>query len=116
MALAVRRIDENGDWSFGRGRGDYASGSESIQQRVVTRLRSFTNDWFLNLSYGINWTQDSQKPADLAQLEAEIKATILQTDGVKAIKSFSMDLNEQRVLKVSAVLVDEYNTNYQVSL
>lgn len=116
MALAVRRIDANGDWTFGRGRGDYASGSESIQQRVVTRLRSFTNDWFLNLSYGINWTQDSQKPADLAGLEAEVKATLLQTDGVKAIKSFAMDLNEFRVLTVTATLVDEYNTTYEVSL
>ena len=51
--MRVRRIDKDGDWTFGQGRNNYADGGECVAQRVCTRLRSFQGDWFLDLEHGL---------------------------------------------------------------
>ncbi len=44
--MRVRRLDDNHDWTFGKGRADYAGESEGIRQSVITRLLSLYRDWF----------------------------------------------------------------------
>jgi len=52
--VSVRSITGAGDWTFGKGKADYVSSSKEIRQNVVTRLRSFKNDWFLDIGDGID--------------------------------------------------------------
>ncbi|EPM4783636.1 hypothetical protein [Providencia stuartii] len=42
--MKVRRLDDNHDWCFGRGRADYNIRSEAIAQSVLTRLLSLKQD------------------------------------------------------------------------
>ena len=41
--MSVRKIDKNGDWTFGQGLGNYIKNDDEISQNVITRLKSFTN-------------------------------------------------------------------------
>ena len=114
--MRVRRIDADGDWTFGRGRACYADTSESVAQRVLTRLRSFTGDWFLDLSHGLPWFDLMKRPADLARIERAVKRHILKTDGVHSITAFEMAPDPQtRNLVVTTTIVDIYGISSELS-
>ncbi|XDQ90287.1 hypothetical protein MRX62_13515 (plasmid) [Xylella fastidiosa subsp. pauca] len=81
------------DWTFGNGRGNYAAASDSVAQRVKTRLRSFRGNWFLDLDHGLPWLDLMERPADLVHLEREVKRCILTTEGVRRLTAFSMALD-----------------------
>lgn len=115
--MRVRRIDKNGDWTFGRGRNSYASTGESVAQRVKTRLQSFKGDWFLDLDHGLPWFARFEKPADLALLEGDIKRCILETPGVDSLLVFSIDLDpETRKCRIAATVKDIYGYDASVSV
>jgi hypothetical protein len=115
--MRVRRIDADGDWTFGRGRHSYAATSESVAQRVKTRLLSFQGDWFLDLDHGLPWFIRMEKPADLALLEADVKRCILETAGVASLTAFSIDLNrETRKCTIAATIIDAYGGETALSV
>lgn len=98
----VRRLDRNNDATFGKGAANYASGSESTEQRLVCALRLILGEAFLNTDRGVPWIQAEGsdvrpilgvKPADPGAAEAIVKATILGVEGIASIQSFSMTLN-----------------------
>ncbi|ADG20402.1 conserved hypothetical protein [Paraburkholderia atlantica] len=114
--MRVRRIDESGDWTFGHGRADYADLSESVAQRVVTRLRSFRGDWFLDLGHGIPWIERMERAGERERLETDIKRQILGTAGVAAILSFDVATDgTTRHMTVSTTLRDIYGNESDVS-
>jgi len=114
--MRVRRIDANGDWTFGSGRASYADRSESVAQRVKTRILSFQSDWFLDLSHGLPWFQLIERPADLARIERAVKSQILRTDGVSKITDFSMSPNvTTRQLSITTTIVDVYGVESTIS-
>lgn len=114
--MRVRRIDANNDWTFGRGRNSYAATSESVGQRVRTRLQSFMGDWFLDLDHGLPWFARFEKPADLALLEADVKRCVLETPGVQALTAFSIALDpDTRKCTIAVTATDIYGGELQVS-
>lgn len=107
--MRVRRIDANNDWTFGRGRGCYAETSESVAQRVKTRLQSFLVDWFLALDHGLPWLRRMERPADLETVERDAKRQILETQGVAEIQAYEQTLDTHtRVLQIRVTLRDVY--------
>lgn len=105
--MRVRRTDKDGDWTFGQGRNNYADGGECVAQRVCTRLRSFQGDWFLDLEHGLPWLPRMERPADLAQIEVDIKRCILTTEGVSEILDFQLDVTpDDRRLAIGVTLRD----------
>ncbi|AVY95744.1 hypothetical protein DAI18_18110 [Microvirgula aerodenitrificans] len=107
--MRVRRVDADNDWTFGQGRASYAGTSESVAQRVRTRLLSFMMDWFLDLDHGLPWLGDMERPADLTQVERDIKRQILKTEGVAEITSFEMEQDTAtRKLRIVTTLRDVY--------
>jgi hypothetical protein len=115
--MRVRRIDAGGDWTFGRGRASYAATSESVAQRVKTRLQSFKGDWFLDLDHGLPWFARFEKPADLALIEADIKRCILKTPGVDSLLAFSIDLDrDTRKCTIAVTVKDIYGDESQISV
>jgi len=113
----VRRITSSGDWTFGSGRAGYANDSESVAQRVKTRLLSFEMDWFLDLEHGMPWFQMTEKPASLARIETEIKTCILETDGVARIIDYAQRFDpETRRLQIEAGVVDIYDNEINIEV
>ncbi|KGE06447.1 hypothetical protein LA03_31600 [Burkholderia gladioli] len=114
--MRVRRLDTGGDWTFGRGRADYADRSESVAQRVATRLRSFRGDWFLDLDHGIPWIERMERGNERDRLESDIKRQILGTVGVERILAFDIAVDGQtRRMTVSTTLRDRYGNEFEFS-
>ncbi|ALR06699.1 hypothetical protein XFHB_07975 [Xylella fastidiosa] len=114
--MRVRRVDSQGDWTFGNGRGNYAAASDGVAQRVKTRLRSFRGNWFLDLDHGLPWLDLMERPADLVHLEREVKRCILTTEGVRRLTAFSMALDaDTRTFTIQVTLLDAYQHTTTVS-
>jgi hypothetical protein len=114
--MRVRRVDQNGDWTFGAGRASYADRSESVAQRVKSRLLSLEGDWFLNLSHGLPWFDLIERPADLARVERAVKGQILRTDGVSKITAFAMAADPiTRRLTITTTIIDIYGVESTIS-
>ena len=48
--MKYRKLTENGDYAFGRGGADmHADTPEAVGQAVLTRLRLFAGEWFVDL-------------------------------------------------------------------
>lgn len=112
----VRRLGPDNDMTFGKGAANYASGSESTEQRLLCFLRGIFGEWFLDTDRFIPWiTEEGSaarpimgvKPADPAYAEALVKVGILGIDGVASIQSFAMRLNTStRAASIDAVVLD----------
>ena len=51
--MKYRKLTENGDYAFGRGGADmHADTPEAVGQAVLTRLRLFAGEWFVDLKEG----------------------------------------------------------------
>lgn len=115
--MRTRRLDSNGDWTFGRGRESYATKSECVRQKVKTRLRSFKQDWFLNLDHGLDWFGNMARRGTRVKLESDIRSCILQTDGVKTLTHFDTQyVAKTRKLTVLATFKDIYGTQSEVTV
>ena len=98
---AVRALDKDGDWTFGRGRANYLTKIESTAQRLATRIRCVRDNWFLDFSYGIDYANGTPQ-----EVEAQIRRTILETKDVAELVAFSADYGEDRNLVVTATVRD----------
>ncbi len=114
--MRVRRLDTKGDWTFGQSRANYATESEAIAQNVITRLRSFQGDWFLNLDHGLPWFQNLEKPASQTRLKQSIKKSVIETAGVTVVTSTELLFDEDtRKVTVYITYDDIYTQNNQLS-
>ena len=84
--MQVSGLDKNLDWRFGKGRAVYNRDSKAIAQNVLTRLRSFKGDWYLNVTFGINWIELLGNLGTENRLLRAVESTVLQTDGVISIQ------------------------------
>lgn len=103
--MKVRRLDFFGDWTFGHGRANYADHSESTAQRTRCRLLSFRGDWFLDLSHGMPWLDNFERPGNLPAIERAARLTILQTSGVAQLDELTLDLSPDRHLTITAAVI-----------
>lgn len=98
--MRVRAIDDNNDWTFGRGRNDYRRDQDALGQRLKTRLQSFLGDCFFAQTEGIDWFElaGSKRQTELA---LAISAVILNTDEVTEIVDFDFSFDENRTFTVT---------------
>jgi hypothetical protein len=114
--MRVRRLDNEEDWSFGRGLNSYANNSEAIAQCVKTRLLSLHNDWFLNRDDGVKWFNYLCKKPDLRTMEVELKSTVLNTYGVETILNFDIKIPEGiRTAVITVGYLDRYGSEKGVT-
>lgn len=99
--MKVSGLDRNGDWRFGRGRALYIKGSDAVAQKVVTRLRSFKRDWFLDADAGIDWIQILGMRDSRGLIMREVERVITSTDGV--LKLISLELKSNRVERTATI-------------
>lgn len=90
--MRVRAVDENHDWTFGRGLQDYKLDSRAVSQNVKTRLLSFYGDCFFDEDSGIDWFNLLGYGTE-ELLEIAIKQTILETENVSAINNIVIDFD-----------------------
>lgn len=107
--MIVRGIDTNNDWLFGKGRNDYKTDLEAVAQNIKTRLQSFVNDCFWDMSAGVDWFEllGSRR---VLELRLSISTVILNTQDVKQINVLSSNLDDSRNLLIQYSVETEYGT------
>lgn len=98
--MSVSRLDSDGDWTFGQGVAGYISGSDEIKQNVVTRIKSFKNDWFLDTDAEIDWFNLLSNRNTEESTKAQLSKTVLDTIGVNTLDSlfFQIDRQERKAI------------------
>ena len=105
--MQYRQLSATGDYLIGL--PFLANSPQCVGQAIVTRLKLWQGEWFLNTAYGTPWLQNilgrSQNP------DAYIKARILGTPGVTSLLAYLSSYNGQnRSLSVSGSVVTLYGT------
>lgn len=117
--MKVSGLNSDNDWRFGKGRAAYKAQGAAIRQNVATRLRSFTGDWFLDMSAGVPWlTLFDQRGSERRILRA-IERTVLQTEGVRAIDRLRVtgrDASRAIVIKLRYIDVFDQSTEELLEL
>ena len=92
--MIIRALDENGDWTFGKGKSNYLRDADAVALNVKTRIASFLNDCFFDLDMGVDWwglTGSKNKEEIILQ----VKTIILQSFGVTELLSFDTVYNTE---------------------
>lgn len=82
--MIIRALDENHDWTFGKGKGNYNRFEKAVAENLQTRLLSFLGDCFFDLSAGIDWFNLMGSNQRL-RLKLDISSVILNTPDVTGI-------------------------------
>lgn len=107
--MRYRKLDADGDYVFGGQQTDfYTDVPEAVGQAVLTRLRLFRGEWFLDTTEGTPLDQIIGKYT-AGTFDAAIRQRILATQGVTALTAYSSDLNaDTRALRVVATITTQY--------
>lgn len=108
--MRYRKLDENGDMSFGSGSLDFHINTpEGVAQSVKTRLGLWLEEWFLDVTDGTPWAQLVLGKHTEQTFANAIKKRILNTAGVKGIESieFIQDM-DKRSLTLHCVIDTDY--------
>lgn len=107
--MSVSKLTEAGDWTFGNGLADYVKNSAEVAQKVYTRLRFVLNDWAFDDTQGIDWFGILGNKNTENTIRSEVIRTVVNTDGVQTIDSFSAEVNRlTRTIAIAITYTDIY--------
>jgi len=108
--MKYRELDKDGDMKFGNQQGDFLIDSpEAVAQSVLTRLRLWVGEWFLDTSKGTPYEQAMLGKGKLETIEPAMRTRIQETIGVTEILEFSL-VWKSTIRKVE--IVAEINTEF----
>ena len=109
--MRVSGLTSSGDWRFGKGRAIYLRKSAAVRQNVVTRLRSFVDDWFADINAGSPWIElFGTRGTREQQILREVERVVLTTEGVRAINRLDLiEVDENRSATIQIEVVDVFD-------
>lgn len=110
--MRYRKLDADGDYTLGSGADFHANTPEAVAQAVLTRLRLWTGEWFVDTTDGTPWdTEILGKRLQRKNPDSAIKRRILETDGVTEITDYSSTFDgETRKFSVTATINTAYGS------
>jgi len=94
--MRVSGLDNDLDWRFGKGRAVYKRNADAIAQNILTRLRSFLGDWYLDTEIGIDWLKLLGNLGTEKRILRSVESTVMQTEGVLSIQELKNRWTRQR--------------------
>lgn len=104
--MSVRALDSNGDWTFGRGKAQLLTRSDEVAQNVVTRIKSFKDDWYLDIEAEIDWFTILGIKGNEEIIVNEISRVVLATTNVKSLVSVEILSNIGRNATIEIKYID----------
>ena len=81
--MMYRKLDKNGDYTFGKRNGNfYVDSPDAAAQAVKTRLLLFEGEWFIDLKAGLPYNPEVLGAGTVKTYDAAIQAEILNTQGI----------------------------------
>lgn len=71
-----RKLDRNGDYSFGNNLGDYITGDIALAQAIKTRILLFYKEWWEDLESGIPMFQNIIGQVNRDNLEIALQSLL----------------------------------------
>jgi len=98
MFKIFRKLDDNWDWTFGKGIQNYGDNKISTMQNIKSRLLSVKYDCFFDLTAGIDWFNILSQRGQFAKdvVEINIRLCILQSLYVTEITDLQVIYNQDR--------------------
>lgn len=107
--MRYRTLSPSGDYVFGAGPSEFLVNTpETVAQAVSTRMRLFTNEWFLDTEEGLPLSTKILGAGTQSQYDQAIQERILGTQGVISITEYASLLDQNRNLTVSALIETLY--------
>lgn len=108
--MRYRKLDENGDYTFGQnGSNFYVDSPEAVAQAVQTRLGIAVGEWFLDIYYGTPYQSKILGAGAVATYDGAIQGVILQTAGVTSITQYNSSVDPvTRHASVNATIDTQY--------
>lgn len=108
--MRYRKLDENGDYSAGHGSADFfVDEPNAVAQSVLTRLRLWTGEWFLNTDEGTPYREQVLGAHRRQSAGPAIKMRVAGTEGVTSVNDFAADYDgDARALTVTAAVDTVY--------
>lgn len=86
--MRYRRLNLDGDYTFGGGSQNYVSGKEAVQQSIRTRLLLWKLEWWENLQGGLPMREEILNSRDTTHADDIIRERVLDTPHVNNILFF----------------------------
>lgn len=112
--MRVRKLDANGDYSFGHGETDFwINKAEGVAQNIQTRLGLWEGEWFLDKTQGTPWSQEVLGYGTASLRDIAVKTRIRETNGVSSngLLAYSSSVNSARQFSWSAQVLTVYSKN-----
>lgn len=100
--MKYRKMSPSGDYVFGSGSQFLENSPEAVAQAILTRVRLFVEEWFLDLKEGLDLKR-ILGVRTAATRDAEVKRRIVGTPGVKSLVAYSSTVRG-RSFSVSATV------------
>lgn len=110
--MRYRKLDDDGDYSFGQGQNNFHINTpEGVAQAVMTRLKFWVGEWFADTSDGTGWTTDVLGKFTDHLFELMIRQRILSTQGILRVDSFDSQFDgETRKLSIQSTITTIYGS------
>jgi hypothetical protein len=107
-----RKLDNNADMTFGASeRNFFVDDINGVAQSVLTRLRLWVGEWFLNTSAGTPYSQAMLGTNKQDTIAPAMRERILGTPGVTEIVTFELLKNETtRAVTILATINTQFGT------
>jgi hypothetical protein len=111
--MIYRRLDNNGDYSFGRGRQDFLAGSDAVGQAIKTRLLLLFAEWWEDQADGTPLFQSilgaPGTPENLNAADLIVQDRIINTENVVEIIEF-ISSYENRMYTIKCTIGTSFGT------
>jgi hypothetical protein len=109
--MRVRAMDANGDYTFGRGSGNFLINSPAaVAQLVLTALGLLQGEWFLDKTSGMPWAQKVSGYGTQPFYDLAIRELVLGVTEVVSIQNYSSTLNRAtRALTVAMMIITSFD-------
>jgi hypothetical protein len=105
--MIFRRLDENDDWTFGKGKNNFLKDLNAVKLDIKTRLSFWVGDCFFSSTEGV----DYNNYLDVGTkdfLDLDIKKNILKTENVQRITGFESSIDADRNYSAKAKIMTIY--------
>ena len=115
--MIIRGLDGAGDWQLGRGKASYLKGQDAVMLNIKTRLKSFLNDAFWNMTFGIDWLNYLGNKQTQVNVLLACRAMVLQSFGVTKINAIDYSMaGRQITVDINANTIFSINANTSLIL
>ena len=119
--MIYRKLDENGDYSFGNNSFDFVSDDEAIAQAIKTKLYLFYGEWWEDISLGLPMFQSILGQVSNSNLKQTVillsAEQISLVKGVSSVDSINVSISARKLdLEIEVTTTNKTTINLEVEL